>query len=127
MLVGALYEYEGALRASLRAEYGIDLRNPGMNVLDLADMVGNLPPGSALWRAVGGPMGYSAEAQLLVAVEYRLHVLQWFKTKDAKSGMNQPKPIEFRKPSDEAEDATAAARRAQRMRRKPPTRARGEE
>ena len=127
MLVGALHEHEGALRASLRAEYGIDLRNPGMNILDLADMVGGLPPGCALWRSVGGPMAYSPEAQLLVAVEYRLHVLQWFKTKDGKDGRNPPKPIEFRASSAAPDDRKVRARREQRMRRRPRSGSRGEE
>lgn len=127
MLVGALHEHEGALRASLRAEYGIDLRNPRMNVLDLADMVGGLPPGCALWRAVGGPMGYTPEAQLMVAIEFRLHQLVWFKTKDAKTGANAPKPIEFRKPGEKVEDPKVRARREQRIRRRPRPATRGEE
>lgn len=91
-LVSAL-EFEGALRASLRAEYGVDLRDPGMGVLDLADLAANLPHGCALYRAAGGPAAWSDEIHMLAAVEFRLRVLAWQKTKDGKNGTKVPEPM----------------------------------
>lgn len=92
-LIGAV-EHEGPLRASMRAEYGVDLRDPGMALLDLADLVAGLPPGCALYRVVGGPMAWSDEVHMLAAVEYRLRVLAWQKTEDGSKGRNQPKPLD---------------------------------
>lgn len=91
-LIAAL-EFEGALRASLRAEYGVDLRDPGMTALDLADLAANLPPGCALFRATGGDMAWSFETHMLAHVEFRLRVLAWQKTEDGKHGRNKPEPI----------------------------------
>jgi hypothetical protein len=90
-LVAAL-EFEGPLRASLRAEYAVDLRDPGMTLLDLADLVANLPPGCALYRATGGDMAWSTEVHMLAAVEFRLRVLAWQKTEDGSRGRNRPEP-----------------------------------
>ena len=87
MLVGALVEHEGALRASLRAEYGIDLRNPGMGWHDLADMVRWLPAGCPLWQATGGPLALSTEVHAILAVRHGTDVLAWQNT-----GIMQHKP-----------------------------------
>jgi hypothetical protein len=92
-LFGAL-EFEAALRASLRAEYGVDLRDPGMSLADLADLVRWLPQGCALYRATGGPMAWTDEEYLLARVEMGVRVLAWQRTKDGTSGRNQPKPLE---------------------------------
>lgn len=91
-LVASL-EFEGPLRASLRAEYGVDLRDPGMSVLDLADLAAALPSGCALYRATGGDMAWSTEMHMLSAVEFRLRVLAWQKTDDGKHGRNKPEPV----------------------------------
>jgi hypothetical protein len=93
MLIGAV-EHEGPLRASLRSEYGMNLRDPGVTLLDLADLVANLPAGCALYRAIGGPMAWTEEVHLLAAAEFRLRVLAWMKTEDGPKGRNQPKPID---------------------------------
>jgi hypothetical protein len=90
----ALADHRGPLRAALRASYGIDLRNPGLWWTDLADLVVNLPPGSPFWRAVGGPLAWSDEVHALMAVEHRLRVLAWQRTKDGSAGRNQPAPVE---------------------------------
>lgn len=87
MLAGALWEHEGALRASLRSEYQMDLRRPGVGLLDLADLVVNLPPGCALWRATGGPRAWSEEMHLMNAILHRLDIMTWQHT-----GMMQQKP-----------------------------------
>lgn len=91
--LASMLEFEGPLRASLRSEYGVDLRDPGMPLLDLADLAANLPPGCALYRATGGDMAWSAETHMLAAVEFRLRVLAWQKTEDGKHGRNKPEPI----------------------------------
>lgn len=72
----------------------MDLRDPGMSLPDLADLVANLPPGCALWRATGGPLAWSDEVHMLAAVEFRLRVLAWQKSEDGQKNRKQPKPIE---------------------------------
>ena len=63
-----------------------------MSVPDLADLMLWLPPGCPLWIAVGGPMAWSAEERLLNAVEFRLRVLDWRKTRGTKPKPNSPPP-----------------------------------
>jgi hypothetical protein len=110
----AAMEFEGPLRAALRAEYGVDLRDPGMTLLDLADLAANLPPGCALFRATGGDMAWSSEMHMLARLDFDLRVLAWQKTEDGKKGRNQPKPIESPKPAHEIEAEKAElSRRAQ--------------
>lgn len=80
-LIVALTHHRGALRAALRAEYGIDLRavqeGRTMPVDDLADLVQWLPAGSALWASMGGPASLSVEARELREVAYWLRVLDY--------------------------------------------------
>lgn len=90
LLAEAHREHQWALRASLRAEYGIALRELGM--LETAELLMWLPPGCALWRAFGGDLALNEEAHQLRLIEYRLRVLAWLQTKDAKSGRNRPEP-----------------------------------
>lgn len=80
--------HEGALIASLRAIYGIDYRSHGLSAQDLAHLVMWLPPGSALWISVGGPLAWSTDQRALNAIEFRLKVLDWRQTKSG----SQPKP-----------------------------------
>lgn len=47
---------------------------------ELADLVGNLPPGCALWRATGGAIALSEESMLLREAIFRLEVLDWRET-----------------------------------------------
>jgi hypothetical protein len=84
----------------------------------MADFVGWLPPGCALWRSTGGPLAWSDDVRLLHEVEYRLRVLAWQQTKDAKSGRNQPKPPEEPKFTGEARTEQAHAERQAAARRK---------
>lgn len=84
--------HEGALRASLRAVYGIDLRAyvaDGSGALDLADLVAWLPPGCALWMDFGGPTALSIEARELRRVSYWLRVLDY---RERQSKGEKPKP-----------------------------------
>jgi hypothetical protein len=92
MLAGALAHYESALRASLRAAYGVNLSSPGMPFTDLADLVIHLPPGCALWRATGGPLAWPDEVAALHGVTYGLAVLAWQNSSRDKS--KYPKPPE---------------------------------
>lgn len=112
-LISAL-EFEGPLRAAMRAEYGVDLRDPGMSLRDLADLAANLPLGCALYRAAGGPAAWSDEVHMLAAVEFRLRVLAWQKTEDGKRNRNQPKPLEPPKSAHEKQaEERELSRRAQ--------------
>lgn len=60
-------------------------------MLDLAQLVLWLPPGSPLWVAVGGPMAVSVERRALNSIEFRLRVLDWHQT-GAKGQKPQPAP-----------------------------------
>jgi len=42
---------------------------------------------------MGGPLAWSDEVHMLVAVEFRLRRLEWIQTKDAPSGKNAPKAL----------------------------------
>ncbi|MFB7798931.1 hypothetical protein [Isoptericola sp. NPDC056134] len=63
---------------------------------ELADLVVNLPPGCALWRATGGPMAWTDETHVLVGLLHRLDVLAWQNTAvmQRKPRGKAPKPIE---------------------------------
>ncbi len=58
-----------------------------MSVPDLAQHMLWLPPGCALWVSVGGPLAWSTDQRILNAIEFRLRVADWRKTKGQK-----PKP-----------------------------------
>ncbi len=119
MLASALYEHEGALRASLRAEYQIDLRDElqrdDLNTLDLADLVAWLPTGSAFWRSFGGPNALTEEAHALMAIEYRLRISDWRQTKGAKPKPPVSPPYAFETKTAAAAQRRKAARFARRQ------------
>src|SRR5699024_7976653 len=98
---------------SLRAVYGIDLRNPGMRWDDLADLVAWLPPGCALWRDTGGPLAWSEEVRMLSVVELRLRQSQW----QAAGDRMKPQPEQWEPPpfkSDQRAKQVRTDRRAVR-------------
>lgn len=110
ILSDALCRHRDALRASLRAEYRLDLSSPDIPWFDVADLVAWLPAGSALWVSYGGPTSVSVEAELLRWIDYRLRVLVWSKTKDAKDGRGAPTPpkkLKLAKERDEADVRTS--------------------
>lgn len=74
--------HEGALRASLQAEYGLRLlpyaggrTEPHRDPFELGDYVEHLPPGCALMRAFGGEAAWSVEAMLIRENEYTQRVI----------------------------------------------------
>lgn len=71
----------------------MDLREPGMNASDLADLVAWLPPGAALWRAVGGPLAWSPVEHVGALIVHGLDRLEWRQTEDGTKGRNPPDPI----------------------------------
>lgn len=118
VLVDAYLRHESALRASIRAEYQVaDIRLLG--VLELADLVEWLPAGAALWRSTGGPLALTISEDTLRWVDYRLKVLAWQQTEDAKHKRNAPKPPEKVPYAGEvaAEEAHASRQAAARRRR----------
>lgn len=113
------------MRASLQAVYGIRLATARtqFGALELADLVAYLPDGCALWLEVGGSRAWSPESHLLNMVEFRLRVLDWRKTKDAKSGVNKPElhkppPLAGDREAVEAKTSARAAAWEDRQRRK---------
>ena len=95
ILSAGLAFHQGALRAALRATYGVDLREVleeyTMTVLDLADLVVWLPAGCAFWQDVGGPTALSPEARELRRVGYWLRVLD-YRERGSKGDKPRPDP-----------------------------------
>lgn len=116
LLVESYVKYRAALRASLRAEYGLSFREVGP--VECADLVAWLPAGSALWRAVGGHLAITETDHLLRALDYRLQILAWMQTEDAKKRRNQPKPPAPIPYSGEADLVNAHAERQAAARRR---------
>lgn len=116
MLVEVIALYEPALNASFRAEYGF--RASDVAPLEAADLAAWLPAGCALWRAVGGPLALSGVEQGMRLLDYRLQVLAWMQTEDAKHRRNQPKPPKPTPYSGEAEASEAFANRQAAARRR---------
>lgn len=78
--------------ASLRHEYGIDLRTYRGSLPDLADLTFWLPRGCPFWISYGGPRSLTVEAVHLAAVAFRLELLYWQGTEKGSKGQNQPEP-----------------------------------
>lgn len=111
-----LKEHAGALRADFRRVYQIDLLDiyrGRLGLIEAADYAFHLPPGSAVWRAEGGPLAWTDEAHFLSAVEYNTHVAWWLKTKDGSKGKNPPKPTE--PPKSKAQEAADELRVMRRL------------
>ena len=81
-LAGALFEYEGALRASMQAVYQLRLlpggrTEPSRTLREVSDYVAHLPQGCALWVETGGPLALTNEATLLGELIYLAEVADW--------------------------------------------------
>lgn len=96
----------------------MDLRRPGVSMEDLADLVANLSPGCALWRATGGPMAWSLEMHAIVGVAHKLDVLAWQNTgvMQRKPRGEMPKPIPPQ-PFTGADEVSQARSEEKRIRR----------
>ena len=116
LLVESYLKYRAALRASLRAEYGVALG--ALGVIETCDLVAWLPPGSALWRATGGPMSIGFSDHTLRMIDYRLQILAWMQTEDATKNRNKPKLPEAVPYANEAHDTEVHAERQAAARRR---------
>ncbi len=94
-------------------------------MLELADYVGGLPAGCALWRSIGGPLAWSEQMHMLNLIDYRLAIANWFQTEDAKRKKNRPKlqtppPFAHEKRAEQSrESARATAWEQRQLRRQP--------
>lgn len=71
-----MQHHRGALRASLKSVYGVDLsRARELPLVEVIDLVIWLPPGCPLWLATGGPASLTGEEQQLRGVVYVLQVI----------------------------------------------------
>jgi len=92
LLATALTHHEGALRASLMAEYGLRLGEVrGWPASEVADLVAWLPAGCAFWQDFGGPAALTLEASQLRRVVYWLRVLD-YRERGSKGERPQPDP-----------------------------------
>lgn len=84
------------MRAALRAEYGIDLREVletrNMHASDLADLVAWLPPGSVFWRSIGGPASLSMLEREIRENTFWIRVLEWRKRGKGEQPKRAPDP-----------------------------------
>lgn len=117
-----LTEYPEEVEADLASEYRIDLGDlwrGGLTLRRAAVLTHQLPAGSRLWQATGGPKAWSDEFHALMVVEWRLQILEWRKTEDGSKGKNPPQMQEPPKfVGDEQKKAhTADAKARQFMRR----------
>lgn len=95
MLLEALAFHRGPLAASLLAVYGIRLETTDLPTLELADLVGALPDGCALWQSIGGPRAWSQETQMLAVIEYDLRILQWQNNQGKGQRPKPPQPPQY--------------------------------
>lgn len=105
----------------------MNLAEPGVGLLELAELVAWLPPGSALWRSIGGPPAWSDETRMLSYVDLHVRELAWMQTEDAKKKRNQPKlldppPFAF----EREKDAKRASAKYEAMQRRTARRASSE-
>lgn len=73
-----LRDYSGPLEASLQAEYGLDLGalwRGDVTFRKVGVLAAGLPPGCALWRAMGVDDAWTGEGHLLAEVIDRLNAL----------------------------------------------------
>lgn len=123
-LAGALDNHEGALRASMKAQYGLRLLRggrvePAHTLTEVADYVRHLPRGCALWTEAGGDLAWTVEAHLQREAIYRAEHLAW---QQAGGKGNGPKRIDLPPAAHElaaqeaemAKKAKAHAARAER-------------
>ncbi|ROR81131.1 hypothetical protein SAMN06295974_0356 [Plantibacter flavus] len=123
LLAEAYISHRGPLLAAIQSAYGLRLRDRPL--MEMSDLVADLPPGCSLWRAIGGPLAWSAETHMLSLVEYQMRRLAWMQSEDAqkKPPRNAPKPPETPPYAGEVavQDAHAQRQRAARQRRQQPT------
>lgn len=114
-----LDEHPEELRADLRAVYGLDLLDlwrGDLGVLALTDYVQALPPGSAVWRAMGGDQAWTTDQHMLSMIEHNTRIVWWAKTKDGREGRRPPERLT--PPKSPREEAMKAARAAKQLHRK---------
>lgn len=58
----------------------------------------NLPPGSAVWRATGGPLAWSSEDYFSSQIFHALNIANWQRTENGRKGKGaptEPQPPEY--------------------------------
>lgn len=101
-------KHRGPLTADFRRYYGLSLagiRATGIPLLEVADLAGNLPPDSAVARALDPEWFLTADTYLLRAIEHGIRVVAWQRTKDATLRTPQDYPTPTPLTSTEAEAA----------------------
>ncbi len=61
-----------------------------MSLRRIANLTVQIPDGSRLWKATGGPRAWSDEYAGLMANRHGLEVLAWQQTEDGSNGKNSP-------------------------------------
>lgn len=97
-LLALLREYRGPIRADFRREYGLDIdqviEERSMRPSVVLDLIDNLSPQAALWRAINPDSVWTLEAMLLAAVVDELRAYRWeFSRVNFKGRQRPPDPI----------------------------------
>lgn len=100
------------VEADLASEYNgldlVDLWRGGLSLRKAAALVAQLPPGSRVWQATGGPRAWSDTVHTLMVLELRLRYLLWAQTDDGEKGKNPPKMQPY--PELESDEEAKAAK-----------------
>lgn len=91
-------KHRGPLASDFRRYYGLslaDIRHSGIPLFEVADLAANLPPGSAIERAINPQWWYSPEVGLLQNIEWQIRRGNWMQTQDGANGVNAPEPIDL--------------------------------
>jgi hypothetical protein len=123
-----LEEHPEELEADFQRVYQVDLLDLFRGEITprkAAALAANLPPGSAVWVAMGGERAWSPDQHLLALVEHNTRIAWWAKTKDGSKGRRPPQRLRPPKsPREEALKAQRATRALHRQRARAATRAR---
>lgn len=113
MLSWALRHERRALAADLRSEYQLDIRDLGSEELPIRDaavLIDQLPRGSRLWKAIGGPMAVTEEWEALQHIEVGVRAIPWAFS-DSKSRGKPPEPMPVPELNEKYRDMTSQSRR----------------
>lgn len=122
MFLYLLGRHPEEVEADLAQAYNIDIVDLWRHRVTprrLSVLTLQLPDGSRIWQATGGPKAWSDEVLTMMILDLRLRELFWTKTKDGQDGKNPPEIAPYPRHEDEvqaeADDLDAKAKKFQQM------------